>query len=80
VVDLERKAWQDAADDPTSQINKVEAERLNLQIQNLLAGQAVRKFCIEQAVSCACNNPNVDPKDLTEAFYRFMTADLERLH
>ena len=76
----ERKSWQAAADDPASAVNKAEGERLTKQIQELLGGQAVRKFCVEQAVQAACHNPAVEPEQLTEAFYRFMTADLARLH
>ena len=79
-LSAEKQAMQDAAEDPQGAIRKAETERLNKQVQDIIGGQRVRQFCVEQAVQNACHNPGVEADKLCEALYRFMTADLGRLH
>jgi len=76
----DKQDLQDAAEDPRGAIRQAETERLNKQIQEIIGGQAVRKFCVEQAVQNACHQPGVEADKLCEALYRFMTADIARLH
>jgi hypothetical protein len=76
----EKQALADAAESPTAEYRIAEIERVNTQVKEIVAGYPTRKFCVEQAVIAACHNPAVVPEKLVEDLWRFMTADLSRLH
>ena len=77
----EKIALQEAADDPGAPHRQAERKRSNDQILELVKGQQVRKFCVEQSVAAAnavkfTNSDDI--KKLTEFFYEFMTAEIDR--
>jgi hypothetical protein len=71
----DKEEMQRFADDPQSGLRRAELDRSNELIRKIVESQAVRKFCVEQAITAMRGANAKEIQAFTEWLYAFMTAE-----